>query len=99
MLPIPEWRFITMKNAMTDKDIKALLDAAEVKVETSFGKCTTVWVKLENGFVLCESSACVDPANYDEALGRELCMKRIEDRLWELEGYALQKALFERGKG
>ena len=53
-------------------------------------KGTIVTVRLPNGFVLVESSACVDPANYDHAIGYESCMKRIRDKLWLLEGYRLQ---------
>lgn len=48
-------------------------------------------MRLRNGFILTESSACVDPANYDTELGKRLCLQHIENRLWELEGYALQK--------
>ena len=50
-----------------------------------------VAARLRNGFILTESSACVDPANYDAELGKRLCLQHIENRLWELEGYALQK--------
>jgi hypothetical protein len=31
--------------------------------------------------------------NYDEVIGTEICKKRIENKLWELEGYCLQKEL------
>ena len=80
---------------VTQEQIDALINSAEVKVETVFGKCTTVAVKLANGFILTESSACVDPENYDAELGKKLCLQHIENRLWELEGYALQKKLHE----
>lgn len=87
-----------MKNTVTQDDIVQLLSEAEAAVSTVHGKCTIVSVKLKNGFVLTESSACVDPANYSEDLGFNECMKRIEDRLWELEGYALQKKLYEEAQ-
>lgn len=48
-------------------------------------------MRLRNGFILTESSACVDPANYDVELGKKLCFQHIENRLRELEGYVLQK--------
>ena len=82
---------------VTQERINHLLETAEYLSCTTFGKCTIVTAKLENGFVLTESSACVDPENYDEDLGRKLCLKKITDKLWELEGYALQKGLFENG--
>ena len=58
--------------------------------KTVFGKCTIVAVQLKNGFVLVESSSCVDPINYSEAIGMSICIERIKNRLWELEGYKLQ---------
>ena len=82
---------------VTQKEIDRLMDGAEVHCMTEFGKCTVVTVKLENGFILTESSACVDPENYNQALGKKLCLDRIESRLWELEGYALQKKVHEEG--
>lgn len=42
--------------------------------------------------------ACVDKANYNEEIGARCCMERIERKLWELEGYALQKELAECDK-
>ena len=62
---------------------------SEIKVETVYDKVTVVSCKLPNGFVLIEASGAVDPANYDEKIGKEVCMERIENKLWELEGYVL----------
>lgn len=54
------------------------------------GKTTIVIAKLPNGFVIVESSSCVDPANYNHDLGVKLCKERIRDKIWMLEGYMLQ---------
>lgn len=86
-----------MKNTVTQEQIKELLDKSEITVETVYDKVTIVSCKLPNGFVITESSGAVDKSNYDESIGKEICMKRIEDKLWELEGYALAKALYEAG--
>ena len=56
------------------------------------GKTTIVHAVLQNGFEIVESSSCVDPKNYDAVLGEAICMKRIEDRIWNLLGFALQWA-------
>ena len=80
---------------VTQEQIDILLNNSDIEVKTVFGKCTTVAVKLKNGFILTESSACVDPANYDAELGKKLCYEHIENRLWELEGYALQKRVHD----
>lgn len=83
------------KNKVTQEQISKLIAEAKIDVATVQGKCTVVTVTLKSGFILSESSACVDKANYDEKLGVRCCMERIERKLWELEGYALQKELAE----
>lgn len=86
------------KTKVTQEDIDKLLSEAEVGVATVHDKCTMVSVKLKNGFIITESSACVDPANYNVDEGFDICMGRIANRLWELEGYALQKKLYEEAQ-
>lgn len=81
------------KNTITQADIDNLIEEAQIDIKTIFDKCTIVAVQLKNGFVLVESSSCVDPANYDEAMGTSICMERIKNKLWELEGYKLQNEL------
>lgn len=77
-------------NKITQQHIDELLAKAEVAVSTEFGKTTIVTVKLPNGFTITEVSSCVDPANYDPEIGKKYALKRIEQKLWELEGYRLQ---------
>ncbi|WP_293969139.1 Gp49 family protein [uncultured Ruminococcus sp.] len=84
-----------MKNTVTKQQIDELLAKSEIKVETVYDKVTVVNCKLPNGFVITEASGAVDPANYDEEIGKEICMNRIENKLWELEGYSLSKKLYE----
>lgn len=86
------------KTTVTQDEIYELVSKAEIKAHTMFGKTTVVAVQLENGFVLVESSSCVDPKNYDEVVGYEICMNRIMNKLWEMEGYLLQKKVFEDDK-
>ena len=63
-----------MQNTITKRQIDELLEKSEIKVETVYSKVTVVSCKLPNGFVLTESSGAVDPANYDEKIGTEICM-------------------------
>ena len=79
-----------MQNTITQSDIDSLIGRSQVSVTNCFGKCTIVSVQLPNGFVLVESSACVSPMNYNEAMGISICMEKIKNKLWELEGYRLQ---------
>ena len=66
---------------------------ANVDVMTMGEKTTVVKVTLVNGFVMVEASSCVDPANYDEKIGAEICMKKIKHDLWNLLGFLLQTAV------
>ncbi|OUB10956.1 hypothetical protein BK708_30095 [Bacillus thuringiensis serovar yunnanensis] len=79
-----------MKNKIIQEDINSILDKTHWTVEEFHGKCTVVVAKLPNGFILTESSACVDPTNYDVNIGIECCKERIIDKIWHLEGYRLQ---------
>lgn len=85
------------KNTVTQSVIDELMESCDIAVTTAFDKCTIVACKLPNGFVIVESSSCVDPDNYDEDMGVDICMKNIEKKLWELEGYLLQNKLYMDG--
>lgn len=65
---------------------------SEVETVTMGGSTTVVRCSLRNGFVIVESSSCVDPRNYSEKVGREICMNKIEDKIWELLGFLMQTA-------
>ena len=79
-----------MSNTVTQERIDYLIDSAIIEVKTVFDKCTVVALKTVDGFVIVESSACVDAVNYNEEIGKQICMERIKNKLWELEGYKLQ---------
>mgnify|MGYP001390814771 CR=1 FL=1 len=78
------------KNTLTQADIDKILSESRVEVLKLEPKTTLVKVTLPNGFELIETSSCVDPANYNHDMGKQICMKRIEDKIWYLEGYVLQ---------
>ncbi|EFC97227.1 Gp49 family protein [Hungatella hathewayi] len=65
---------------------------SEVETMTMGDSTTVVRCVLKNGFAIVESSSCVDPKNYSEEVGREICMNKIEDKVWELLGFLLQTA-------
>lgn len=46
------------------------------------------------GFTDFATSACVDPKNYSEEIGTDICVKKINDRLWGFLGFMLQWAKF-----
>ena len=76
---------------VTEEQIDAIMEGTDFSdLVAIHGKTTIVIAKLPNGFIIVESSSCVDPANYNHDLGVKLCKERIRDKLWMLEGYVLQ---------
>lgn len=74
-------------NFVPAEHIEAIIEAAPKEVFTVFGNCTVMVLKMPNGFTVVESSGCIDPANYSEEIGADICLKRIRDMVWKLEGY------------
>ena len=84
-------------NTVTQEEVNKNMKDILVRTVEEFGKPTTyVTVRMENGFTLRESTTCVDPSNYDENVGKEVCLKRIEDKIWFLLGYTLQSKLVSK---
>ena len=65
----------------------------ETWTQTMGDKTTVGRALLRNGFEIVESSACVSAENYDEKLGREICLGKIKDKVWFLLGFLLQTAV------
>lgn len=75
---------------ITEEMVEDFVDSYEV--QKMGDKTTVVLAKLKNGFVIVESSSCVDPANYDEEIGAGLCEGLIKRKIWNLLGFLLQTA-------
>lgn len=76
---------------VTPEEVKENMQDVIVRTLNDFGKpCTYVTVRMKNGFTLRESTTCVDPANYNEEIGKQICLEKIEDKVWFLLGYTLQ---------
>ena len=71
---------------LTEDDIKArIIDAEFFHVD---GMTTTLClVKTIGDFVITGTSACIDPTEFDAAVGRELAYEDALRQLWDLEGY------------
>lgn len=59
---------------------------------TRLGNHTVVLVRLRNGFTLIEESACVDPANYDQAIGEKYALEKAKKQIWNHLGFLLATA-------
>jgi hypothetical protein len=78
-------------NTITQENVDSFLKNYQV-ITLDDNKTTVVKAELVNGFTIVESSSCVDPANYDEQIGSEICLNRIKNKVWELLGFLLQTA-------
>jgi hypothetical protein len=58
---------------------------------------TVCQITLENGYTLVGTSACVDPANFNQAIGEKIAYDNAFEKLWDLEGYLLKQRRFEAG--
>lgn len=84
---------------VTPEEVAENMKDVLVRTVVEFGKpCTYVTVRMKNGFTLRESTTCVDPANYNEEIGKQVCLKRIEDKVWYLLGYSLQTELSAKNR-
>lgn len=62
------------------------------------GKTTICQMVLENGFSIEGQSACVDPKNYNQALGEKYAFENAIDKMWPLEGYLLAEKIYQQSK-
>jgi hypothetical protein len=55
---------------------------------------TICQLSIDNGFEVRGESACVDPANFDEALGEKYSREDAFRKLWPLFGFLLTEDRF-----
>lgn len=71
---------------------------SETYTKLPSGKVLVCELMLENGFSVRGEAAVVDPANYNEEIGRKISRENAVDQMWQLEGYLLQEELFKGNK-
>lgn len=55
------------------------------------GETLTICVlTLHSGFQLFGQSACIDPSNFDAAIGEQIAYDNAVEKMWELEGYRVK---------
>lgn len=83
-----------LPNKITSEALDELIAASKVEY-TKLGLTTThCMITLPCGFTISGESACVDPANYDKALGEKYALEKAKDSLWAFEGYRLSVDLY-----
>lgn len=58
------------------------------------GVLTICIITMQNGFIVTGESACADPDNFDETVGKEVAKRNAMNKIWPLLGYALREKLF-----
>ena len=77
---------------ITKEQVKDNMQDVICSTAIEFDKPVTyVTVRMKNGFTIRESTTCVDPANYSEEIGKQICLEKIEDKVWFLLGFLLQE--------
>lgn len=65
---------------------------------TIYGTMTTAYITLDNGYVVTGESACVNPENFDQAIGEKIAYDDAFAKLWPLFGFLLAERRYEDGK-
>lgn len=94
---------------LNDEELKAKLEASTApkvtpeQIDTAIVKeqyhrhdgttLITCVLTLKNGFTVTGESACADPTNFKEDIGRTNARRNARDKIWSLEGYALRNKL------
>lgn len=61
------------------------------------GTTTFCELRMYNGYTVWGKSACVDPSQYNQALGEKYAFEDAVNQLWPLEGYLLAERRAEKG--
>jgi hypothetical protein len=78
-------------NTIEERNVNDFVKSYDVK---KWGDKTTIVVAtLANGFIMSESSSCVDAANFNMDIGYNICKERIQNRVWEMLGFMLQSGV------
>lgn len=90
----PQEKAIPSRVTVSDMEAKIKMTMYHLLPGTTTTVCQ---ITLENGCVVTGTSACVDPKNYNQALGEKYSYERAFNKIWELEGYLLLQRRFEAG--
>lgn len=80
------------KPSISQQMVDDFIEKVEVLHDPCLDRTTVVKATLKNGFIIVESSSCVSVENYDEEIGKEICMNVIKDKVWAYLGFLLATA-------
>ena len=77
-----------MPISLTKEHLESLIAKKEF---IRHGETLTICVlTLHSGFQLFGQSACIDPSNFDAAIGEQIAYDNAVEKMWELEGYRVK---------
>lgn len=85
---------LPVKVSASDIHAKIMLTSYQLLEGTTTTICR---ILLQNGFSVIGTSACVDPKEYNQALGEKYAFEKAFEEIWALEGYLLKQRRFEAG--
>lgn len=56
---------------------------------------TVCCLTLINGFNAIGHSGCIDPSNFNEAIGKQVARENAARTIWQLEGYLLKQRMHD----
>lgn len=81
--------------AVTEERMLAQIEKTQTM---KLGKKTTiVLATLKNGMELLEASHCVDPKAYNEVIGRQICLERIKNRIYQMLAFQAHDPAHQNG--
>lgn len=84
-----------MKNKLTIDDVKSVIVNEQYIVN---GTLTICILTLKNGFKVTGESACLDAANFDYDIGKDVAYQNAVSKIWELEAYLLAQKRYEEAE-
>lgn len=78
----------------TPRVTKEQMDAriAHVRFNKLGETLTHCSIELDNGYQVTGESACVNPENYDQAIGEKIAYDNAYNKLWPLFGFLLAES-------
>ena len=82
--------------------MKVTTESIDAKITTASyfqipGSTVTICqLTLQNGFGVIGQAACVNPANFDEQVGKTIAYQNARDQIWKLEGYLLKEQMYQQ---
>lgn len=78
------------KSRVSEETVERFLDRGRLRAMELDDKTVLARADTLTGFTQYETSACVDPKNFDFQIGKDICIGRIKETLWKCLGFVVQ---------